>query len=47
MNADEDVFVCTPTSLGSVTACIYSPTLYFDGSTWGLARNDVDAIDLP
>ncbi|HET7008625.1 MAG TPA: Ig-like domain-containing protein [Candidatus Binatia bacterium] len=44
---NEDVFVCTPTSLGLTTACTYSPTLYFDGSTWGLAGNDVDAINLP
>jgi hypothetical protein len=43
--ADEDVFVCQPTSIGSVTACNYSPSLYFDGSTWGLASNDVDAIN--
>jgi len=44
---DEDVFVCTPTSLGLTTACTYSSTLYFDGSTWGLAANDVDAINVP
>jgi len=44
---DEDVFICTPTSLGDVTACTYSPVLYFDGSTWGLTANDVDAINLP
>ncbi len=44
---DEDVFVCTPTSLEDVTACTYSPNLYFDGSMWGLAANDVDAINLP
>jgi uncharacterized protein YjiK len=44
---DDDVFVCTPTSLGDVTSCNYSPALYFDGSTWGLAGNDVDAINLP
>ncbi len=43
---DEDVFVCTPTSLGSVTACNYSPSLYFDGSVYGLDANDVDGIDL-
>ncbi len=43
---DEDVFVCEPTSLGSVTACNYSPALYFDGSTWGQAANDVDAFDI-
>lgn len=42
--ADEDVFVCEATSIGSVTACTYSPDLYFDGSTWGLAGNDVDAF---
>ncbi len=46
---DEDVFFCTPTPAppGAVTACTYSPTLYFDGSTWGLEGNDVDAINLP
>jgi uncharacterized protein YjiK len=44
---DEDVFVCTPTSLGGVTSCGYSPALYFDGSTWGLAANDVDALNVP
>jgi len=43
---DEDVFVCTPTSLASVTACTYSSALYFDGSTWGLAANDIDALGL-
>lgn len=43
--ADEDVFVCAPTSIGSVTACNYSSTLYFDGSTWNLASNDVDAFN--
>lgn len=44
--ADEDVFVCEATSLGDVTACIYSASLYFDGSLWGLSANDVDAINL-
>jgi uncharacterized protein YjiK len=43
---DEDVFSCTPTSLGSVTACNYSPALYFDGSTWSLAANDLDALGI-
>jgi len=43
--ADEDVFVCEPTSLGDVTACNYSPSLYFDGSTWNLSANDVDAFN--
>lgn len=43
--ADEDVFVCAASSVGSVTACDYSPALYFDGSTWGLESNDVDALN--
>jgi len=43
---DEDVFVCTPISLGSTTACNFSSSLYFDGSTWGLGANDVDAINI-
>ena len=43
---DEDIFVCSPTSLGSVTACNFSSTLFFDGSTWGLSANDVDAFHL-
>ena len=45
--ADEDVFVCTPTALGSTTACAYSPTLAFDGSIWGLGGDDVDGVALP
>jgi hypothetical protein len=45
--AGEDVFICTPTSLGSATACSYSTTLFFDGSTQGLADNGLDAIALP
>jgi hypothetical protein len=44
---DEDVFVFTPTSTGATTAGTYSPTLYFDGSAFGLAANDLFAIDLP
>jgi predicted outer membrane repeat protein len=44
--ADEDVFLCVPTSTGDVTACNYSSSLYFDGSTWNLSANDVDAIQL-
>jgi hypothetical protein len=43
--ADEDVFICAPTSLGDTTACNYSPALYFDGSTWGQSANDVDAFN--
>jgi hypothetical protein len=43
--ADEDVFICNATSLGDITACDYSSALYFDGSTWGLSANDVDAFN--
>jgi hypothetical protein len=42
---DDDVFVCAATSIGDVTACNYSSALYFDGSTWGLTANDVDAFN--
>ncbi len=45
--ADEDVFVFTPATLGTTTAGTFDPTLYFDGSAFGLAANDVFAIDLP
>jgi hypothetical protein len=45
--ADEDVFVCAPTSIGNNTACNYAAALYFDGSAWGLGANDVDGINLP
>jgi hypothetical protein len=47
LGADEDVFVCGIIGLGDVTACEYLPSLYFDGSTWGLAANDVDAFSFP
>jgi len=40
-----DVFVCTPTSLGSTTACNYSASRYFIGSSWGLGSNNVDAFN--
>ena len=42
---DDDVFVCAASSIGEVTTCNYSPNLYFDGSTWGLTDNDVDAFN--
>ena len=45
--ADEDVFICKPTSLGNNTACTYVTTLAFDGSVWGLGGNDVDGVELP
>ena len=44
---DEDVFVFTPATLGTTTAGTFDPALYFDGSAFGLAANDVFAIDLP
>lgn len=43
--ADEDVFICSPTSIGSITTCNYSTGLYLDGSTWGFSSNDVDAFN--
>ena len=43
---DEDIFVCAPTSIGSVTACNYSSALFFDGSAWGLGTNDIDGFNL-
>jgi len=45
--ADEDVFVFTPTTLGATTSGTFSPSLYFDGSAFGLSSNDIFAIDLP
>ena len=45
--ADEDVFVFNPTQLGPTTAGAYSPSLFFDGSSFGLAANDVLGIDVP
>jgi subtilisin family serine protease len=44
---DEDVFLFTPTSLGNNTTGKYSPTLFFDGSLFGLGGNDLAAIELP
>jgi len=42
---DEDVFICTPDSIGTTTACA-SFTMFFDGSVNGIT-NDLDAISLP
>jgi hypothetical protein len=42
--ANEDVFLCNSTSLGTTTGCSWSPTLVFDGSTFGLTDN-VDAYE--
>ncbi len=44
--AGEDVFICTPTSLGDVTVCNFAPALFFDGSNWGLAGNSLDGLAL-
>ncbi len=44
---DEDVFHCAPASLGEDTACTYASALYLDGSAWGLAADDVDAVHVP
>jgi len=44
--SDEDIFVCSPSSLGNVTACNFSSGLFFDGSAWGLSSNDLDAFNL-
>jgi hypothetical protein len=45
--ADEDVFVFTPATLGMSTSGSYDSTLFYDGSRYGLASNDIFAIDLP
>lgn len=44
--ANEDVFVCSPIDLGAATACNFSAALFFVGSNWGLAANDVDGIHI-
>lgn len=44
---DEDVAHCTPVSLGAATNCTFTSTLYFDGSNWGVAADDIDAIQIP
>jgi subtilisin family serine protease len=38
----DDVFECAPTSLGSDSACTYSPTLVLNGAAMGLAGLGVD-----
>jgi hypothetical protein len=44
---NEDVFICTSFVPGTNTSCVFSPNLYFDGSLWGLAGDNVDSISLP
>jgi len=43
---DEDVFVFTPSSLGSSTSGTYARTLFFNGSAYGVT-GDIYGIDLP
>ncbi|MEC9093259.1 MAG: S8 family serine peptidase [Planctomycetota bacterium] len=45
--ADEDVFVFSPTRLGSSTSGSFDSQLFFDGSTVGLGSTDLFAIDIP
>ena len=43
----EDVFVFDPTSLGSTTTGTYESSLFFDGSSFGLAGNNLESADFP
>ena len=45
--AREDVFTCAPSSTGATTTCNWAPALTVDGSEWGLATGDVDAVERP
>ena len=44
--SDEDVFICRSPTTGTNTSCS-SFSLFFDGSVYGLGRNDIKASDLP
>jgi len=44
---NEDIFVCTPITLGETTSCYIHPDLYMDGSVWNLSADDVDGISVP
>ena len=39
---NQDVFVCSPTSLGDTTGCTYHPTLYFDSSAFAVELGTVN-----
>lgn len=39
-----DIFVCTPSALGSTTACSWA--MYWDGSTNGFSGQDTDALSV-
>ena len=41
-----DVFICTPSSLGTTTACTYGPGLWWDGSADGFAGEVMDALEI-
>jgi hypothetical protein len=44
---NEDVFIFTPSQLGTTTAGTFNSPLFFNGSHYGLTTNNVFAIDLP
>lgn len=44
---DEDVFAFSPTSLGADTSGTFVSPLFFDGSQYGLSRQDVYSIHIP
>jgi hypothetical protein len=44
---DEDVFVFRPTVLGAASAGTFATSLYFDGSAYGLAANNIVDVDIP
>ena len=41
-----DVFICTPSSLGTTTACTYGPGLWWDGSADGFAGEVMDGLEI-
>jgi len=41
-----DIFVCTPTSLGTTTACTFGPGLFWDGSASGFAGELLDGFEI-
>jgi hypothetical protein len=43
----EDVFAFMPATLGATTRGTFATTLFFDGSNFNLAGNNIYAIDLP
>ncbi|NLG28350.1 MAG: tandem-95 repeat protein [Chloroflexi bacterium] len=42
----QDIFVFSPTALGSTTSGTYRSTLFLDGSLFGLGVYDIDAFDV-